>query len=42
VIRLYYSFFILMRAQDVNINKYFDDPMLLELARQEAEMASLY
>lgn len=25
-------------SEDVSINKFFDDPMLMELARQEAEM----
>eukprot|EP01006_Ploeotia_vitrea_P048054 TRINITY_DN67192_c5_g2_i2.p2 TRINITY_DN67192_c5_g2~~TRINITY_DN67192_c5_g2_i2.p2 ORF type:complete len:111 (-),score=20.00 TRINITY_DN67192_c5_g2_i2:56-388(-) len=25
-------------SEDVSINKYFDDPMLLELARQDVEM----
>eukprot|EP01041_Mallomonas_annulata_P009871 gene9871-20536_t len=29
-------------SEDVSINKYFDDPMLLELAKQEAEMGSFY
>ena len=30
-------------CQDVSINKYFDDPMLLELAKQEAAgMGSYY
>mmetsp|Transcript_20474 Transcript_20474/g.20587 ORF Transcript_20474/g.20587 Transcript_20474/m.20587 type:complete len:983 (-) Transcript_20474:782-3730(-) len=29
-------------SEDVSINKYFDDPMLLELAKQEAEMSSFY
>jgi hypothetical protein len=26
-------------SEDVSISKFFDDPMLLELARQEAEYA---
>lgn len=25
-------------SEDVSINKFFDDPMLMELARQQAEM----
>ena len=25
-------------SEDVSVNKFFDDPMLLELARQEADM----
>lgn len=25
-------------SEDVSINKFFDDPMLLELAKQDAEM----
>lgn len=25
-------------SEDVSINKFFDDPMLLELARQDAEL----
>jgi U5 small nuclear ribonucleoprotein component len=29
-------------SEDVSINKYFDDPMLLELARHEAEMGASY
>lgn len=29
-------------SEDVSINKYFDDPMLLELAKQEAEMGGSY
>eukprot|EP00993_Chasmostoma_nieuportense_P003043 NODE_378_length_2322_cov_22.140774_g351_i0.p1 GENE.NODE_378_length_2322_cov_22.140774_g351_i0~~NODE_378_length_2322_cov_22.140774_g351_i0.p1 ORF type:complete len:652 (-),score=203.98 NODE_378_length_2322_cov_22.140774_g351_i0:64-2019(-) len=29
-------------SEDVSINKYFDDPMLLELARQDVEFESLY
>jgi U5 small nuclear ribonucleoprotein component len=29
-------------SEDVSINKYFDDPMLLELAKQEVEMGSYY
>lgn len=29
-------------SEDVSINKYFDDPMLLELAKQEAMMGSYY
>jgi 116 kDa U5 small nuclear ribonucleoprotein component len=29
-------------SEDVSINKYFDDPMLLELAKQEAELGSYY
>ena len=29
-------------SEDVSIGKYFDDPMLLEIARQEADMAALY
>lgn len=29
-------------VQDVGINKYFDDPMLLELARQEAELSNAF
>lgn len=29
-------------SEEVSINKYFDDPMLLELARQEAEIGSDY
>lgn len=28
-------------SEDVSINKYFDDPMLLELAKQEAELNAL-
>ncbi|CAM9690506.1 unnamed protein product [Choristocarpus tenellus] len=27
-------------SEDVSINKFFDDPMLMELARQEAEMGT--
>ena len=26
-------------SEDVSINKFFDDPMLLELARQDVELA---
>ena len=34
---------VFILIQDVSINKYFDDPMLLELAKHEAEMSgSLY
>lgn len=29
-------------SEDVSINKYFDDPMLLELAKQEAEASGSY
>ena len=29
-------------SEDVSINKYFDDPMLLELARQDVEFESMY
>ena len=29
-------------SEDVSINKYFDDPMLLELAKKEVEMESYY
>jgi len=29
-------------SEEVSINKYFDDPMLLELAKQEAEMGTYY
>ena len=27
-------------SEDVTISKFFDDPMLLELARQEADMSA--
>lgn len=27
-------------SEDVSINKFFDDPMLMELARQQAEMGA--
>ena len=29
-------------SEDVSINKFFDDPMLLELAKQDAEMQPIY
>jgi len=29
-------------SEDVSINKYFDDPMLLELARQDVEFEAMY
>lgn len=29
-------------SEDVSLAKYFDDPMLLEIARQEAESTALY
>lgn len=29
-------------SEDVSINKFFDDPMLLELARQDAELNQSY
>jgi len=29
-------------SEDVSINKFFDDPMLLELARQDADLQGLY
>ena len=29
-------------SEDVSINKFFDDPMLLELAKQDAEMQPMY
>ena len=29
-------------SEDVSIAKYFDDPMLLEIAKQEAESMALY
>lgn len=29
-------------SEDVSISKFFDDPMLVELARQEAEVAETY
>ena len=28
-------------SEDVTINKFFDDPMLLELARQDAELQQI-
>lgn len=28
-------------SDDVSINKYFDDPMLLELAKQDAELNAM-
>ncbi len=28
-------------SEDVSINKFFDDPMLLELARQDADLQSI-
>jgi hypothetical protein len=28
-------------AEDVSVAKFFDDPMLLELARQDAELGGL-
>ena len=30
-----FSFFLKGLSEDVSINKFFDDPMLLELARQD-------
>ena len=29
-------------SEDVSINKFFDDPMLLELARQDADLTNVY
>ena len=29
-------------SEDVSINKFFDDPMLLELAKLDAEMQPIY
>lgn len=29
-------------SDDVSINKFFDDPMLLELARQDADLAMIF
>ena len=28
-------------SEDVSINKFFDDPMLLELARQDADLQQI-
>ena len=29
-------------SDDVSINKFFDDPMLLELAKQDADLAMIF
>lgn len=29
-------------SDDVSVNKYFDDPMLLELAKQDAELNAMF
>ncbi len=29
-------------SEDVSINKFFDDPMLLELARQDADLHAMF